>query len=343
MRLKLWEKIRLKTCKEIRSKVYKDKFKFLILVTVYILCAINFAGSLPQKTSPSHIIQNNVQEQKDSPNDKRIYQSSQFLTYNEKTKIYHIWGNVKIRQKDTVLTAEDAIYNEVTREGLITVNPKLTQPGATITGDKMRVFYKEHKAVVEGNVHGIYDSKDAPRKPGTVKPGTQTTPANPKVTKGIDEGPIHLYAPYVEFYWDKNQGKATGGVKIVQIDRTITADLATFDNKSHLVTFTGNVVVHKGTDDSLTSQKLTLNVLTNESVAEGNVEAIVMVEEEENKQKSSKSKKDQPTKKDQPEKKTTKTQPNEKIKENSEENVKENTKGTEEKNTMQDAAKKKSS
>lgn len=208
----------------------------------------------------------------------RIFQSSQYLTYNDKTKTYHIWSNVRIQYKDSILTADDATFNEVTQVGVVTGNPKLTQPGVTITGDKMHVFYIEHKAVIEGNVHGIYDKKQVPPKQNNV--------SKPQNNNKKDDGPVHMYAPHAEFYWEKNQGKATGGVKVEQKDKTITSETATFDNAANKIVFLDNVVVHRGKDDSMTSQKLTLNTVLNEAIAEGNVEAIVMVEESEHKSKS---------------------------------------------------------
>lgn len=209
-----------------------------------------------------------------------IFQSSKYLTYNDKTKTYHIWGDVKIKQKDTTLTAEDATFNEVTQEGVITGNPKLTQPGAIITGDKIRVFYKEQKVIVDGNVHGIYDKKQAPPKDNnTIKPQSN---------KKKDEGPVHMYAPHAVFYWKKNQGEITGGVRVVQNDKSITSNEATFDNAMNQIIFIENVVVHHGKDDTMTSKKLTLNTLINEAIAEGNVEAIVMVEETEDKKPKTK-------------------------------------------------------
>lgn len=207
-----------------------------------------------------------------------IFQSSKYLTYNDKTKTYHIWGNVKIQQKDTVLTADDATFNEVTQLGVITGNPKLTKPGVVITGDKINVFYKEQKAIIDGNVHAIYDSKQVPEK--------NNNPMKSKNNKKKDEEPVHMYAPHAVFYWKNNQGEITGGVRVEQNDKSITSNEATFDNNINQIIFIGNVLARRGKDDTMTSQKLTLNTLINEAIAEGNVEAVVMVEESEDKNSS---------------------------------------------------------
>ena len=234
---------------------------------------------IPPNTPPVTSSTPDIQATKLSTTKKNpIFQSSKYLTYNDKTKTYHIWGNVKIQQKDTILTADDAIFNEVTQLGVITGNPKLTQPGVVITGDKINVFYKEQKAIIDGNVHAIYDSKQVPAK--------NNNPIKSKNNKKKDEEPVHMYAPHALFYWKKNQGEITGGVRVEQNDKSITSNEATFDNNINQIIFLGNVIARRGKDDTMTSQKLTLNTLINEAIAEGNVEAVVMVEEAEDKNSS---------------------------------------------------------
>ncbi|MEQ8169258.1 MAG: LptA/OstA family protein, partial [Candidatus Eremiobacterota bacterium] len=78
---------------------------------------------------------------RDDEEKSRVQISSDNLSGDDNKKMFRFWGNVNIRQKDGLLTSDEAVYNSKTKEAYANKNVKFTRPGTTITSDKVTVYY----------------------------------------------------------------------------------------------------------------------------------------------------------------------------------------------------------
>jgi len=144
-------------------------------------------------------------------------------------------GNVKITQGDTVLTADKIEYNnsEDVQTAVATGKLKIVDPETEITGDRGTAYFNEKRAVIQGNVTVVAKPKPEPDQKGG---STLRSERREKVVITCDT---------IEYFYKKKEAVATGNLKIVQKDRTLTAAKAFYQVRPELLTLTGPV---KGKD-----------------------------------------------------------------------------------------------
>lgn len=145
-------------------------------------------------------------------------------------------GNVRINQGDTVLTADEVEYNqnEEIQTAVATGNVKIVDPENEVTGEKATAFFNEKRAVIEGNVKLV--AKPRNRAEG----GSQAR----SVRSEWDEKAV-ITCDVIEYLYQKKEATATGNLKIVQKDRTLTAEKVFYQVRPELITLSGGV---KGRD-----------------------------------------------------------------------------------------------
>lgn len=217
-----------------------------------------------------------------------VRQQADHLSYNDKTKMYHMWGRVKIWREDAVLTADEAEYSSQEEAARVWGRPKLVNPEVTLTGKEIVVFYKDKTALVRGDVSLIYkknpekekSSGGAPPR-GKADGGNQKPKEKKKGKDVLGQSPVLLTAPEIMYNWKEKMAVATGRVRIVQEEKIALADRLTFFETGEISILEGNVILQRGKKDSLTCDKLTMFGKREEAVAEGNVRGSFEVKKEE--------------------------------------------------------------
>jgi lipopolysaccharide assembly outer membrane protein LptD (OstA) len=145
-------------------------------------------------------------------------------------KIYILKGNVKMRQGDTVITADSIEYNQdaEVQTAVASGNLKITDPKNEITGNKGTVYFREKRAVIEGTVKIVSQPKSAEA-------------SNSSGIKANMKNPTTITCNNLEYLYKTKIAKLNGQLKIMQKDRTVTADSAVYQVKEELVTLNGNV------------------------------------------------------------------------------------------------------
>jgi lipopolysaccharide assembly outer membrane protein LptD (OstA) len=201
------------------------------------VCGVVFAATLyaqtPRPNSPNAPV---VTSQPASAKKKRpVRFDGEQMQYQETTqgKVYTADGNLRIMSEDMTLTTQKALWNETT--GVATSPGKLTiqDPRNTLTGNTGTAFYKRKDAQIRGNV--VINAR--PKEPE--KPLPADSP------RKDFNAPAVITCEAVDYNWGTKVAVATGNLKLVQKDRTVTADKATFETKTDRVVLEGNVVYTK--------------------------------------------------------------------------------------------------
>lgn len=166
--------------------------------------------------------------------------------------------NVVFLYKDIKITAGFATYNTITQIGDLKGSVKITQPGVVITGNRMKVFYKEKKSIITGAVKMV---RNDPLKEQIV-----------------------LTSQEIEYYWEKPVATATGNVKIVQKNRTAFCNKADYNIGAKLIHMTGGVRFQQGPVEWLTASEAFLDIEKNTFLAKGDIEGRFLVKENESQQ-----------------------------------------------------------
>lgn len=148
----------------------------------------------------------------------------------------------EITHADTVFTAESIVMRSQKDVHDFTCigNPKLVDPQSTITGDKVIGHSTPRWAEFIGNVKMITTPKP--------KSGSNTS------TK-IGSDPATITCEKLSYYYAAKRGEATGKVMIVQKQRTVWADQATYEQATELVTLRGNVRMRNTGADEVKEMK----------------------------------------------------------------------------------------
>jgi len=210
-----------------------------------------------------------------------VHQEADKLDYDDKAKIMHLEGHVKLWQPDSTLFADKATYYLNTEEAEADGNIKMTNPDGVITGDHLHLYYREKRVVVEKNVELVV---------------TKQFNIDPKNAEFVDKTPVTVTADSVEYKWGDKIAKAEGHVTVTQLGRKAWGDHGVYDEKIDELTMDGNVKLFRPPKDTLYSDHLVYLLKTNKATAEGHVHGTFLVAKESNKKTpSSKTKQSAPT------------------------------------------------
>lgn len=148
-------------------------------------------------------------------------------------RIIALKGNVKFVQGDTTVTADKADYRESTKTAQVSGNLKITDPQTDATGDLCTVNFQDKKAVLSGKVQMTARPKPKPEKPAADN--------KPKSLASEWKDEVVITCDKIEYFYKEKRAEATGSLKIVQKNRTITADAGTYLGKEEIVKLSGNI------------------------------------------------------------------------------------------------------
>lgn len=179
------------------------------------------------------------------------------MDYDETRKQVRLIGHVRIESGDTVMTAPYAWYHTESLVAEFQGGVRIAQPGSTLVGNRMKVWYGEQRALLNGNVRMLTE-----KAPG----GDRRTPAV-------------LTCAELEYSWVKGLGEARGQVRVRQGNRRAFSDQARYDRGAQTIDLAGNVRFEQGREDWLTSQSARLDLETETIVASGQVVGRFLIEE----------------------------------------------------------------
>lgn len=190
-----------------------------------------------------------AQEEKKETEESVVNIEADNVIYDKSTDKMTFEGNVIITQEDITLTAQEADFDVDKKIGQIKGDIKLVQSDITITGETLEAFLNDKRYIFQEKVILIQERKDKEEK-------------KDNITWNCNN---------LEIFTDTQDLTATGGVKILKKDYTITAEKAVYNDKEQKITLTGSVRIEEEAGRWITGDKAVFFIDSERLEVEGNV------------------------------------------------------------------------
>lgn len=171
------------------------------------------------------------------------------VTYDKTTDKMIFEGNVIVSQEDITLTAQSADFDVEKKVGQIKGDIKLVQSDITITGENLEAFLNDKRYIFQEKVILVQERKDKEEK----------------------EDNITWNCNHLEIFTDTQDLTATGEVKILKKDYTITVEHAIYNDEEQKITLTGKVKIEEESGRWITGDKAVFYIDGERLEVEGNV------------------------------------------------------------------------
>ena len=192
-----------------------------------------------------------AQEETEEKEESEVNLTADNVTYDKNIDKMLFTGNVIITQEDIILTAQEADFDVDKKIGQIKGDIKLVQTDITITGETLEAFLNDKRYIFQEKVILIQERKDKEEK----------------------EDNITWNCNNLEIFTDTQDLTATGEVKILKKDYTITAEEAVYNDKEQKITLTGKVRIEEEAGRWITGEKAVFYIDSERLEAEGNVKS----------------------------------------------------------------------
>ena len=190
-----------------------------------------------------------AQEETEEKEESEVNLTADNVTYDKNIDKMLFTGNVIITQEDIILTAQEADFDVDKKIGNIKGEIKLVQSDITITGETLEAFLNDKRYIFQEKVILVQERKDEEEK----------------------EDNITWNCNNLEIFTDTQDLTATGEVKILKKDYTITAEKAVYNDKEQKITLTGKVRIEEEAGRWITGDKAVFYIDSERLEAEGNV------------------------------------------------------------------------
>jgi len=190
-----------------------------------------------------------AQEEKKETEESVVNIQADNVTYDKSIDKMIFEGNVIITQEDITLTAQEADFDVDKKIGQIKGDIKLVQTDITITGETLEAFLNDKRYIFQEKVILVQERKDKEEK----------------------EDNITWNCNKLEIFTDTQDLTATGEVKILKKDYTITAEEAIYNDKEQEITLTGKVRIEEEGGRWITGDRAVFFIDSERLEVEGNV------------------------------------------------------------------------
>jgi len=190
-----------------------------------------------------------AQEEKKESEESVVNIEADNVTYDKGTDKMIFVGNVIVTQEDIILTAQEADFDVDKKIGQIKGDIKLVQSDITITGETLEAFLNDKKYIFQEKVILIQERKDKEDK----------------------EDNITWNCNNLEIFTDTQDLTATGEVKILKKDYTITTEKADYNDEEQKIILTGKVRIEEEGGRWITGDRAVFYIDSERLEVEGNV------------------------------------------------------------------------
>ena len=217
------------------KKFYFNRF-LLTFIILSLFIFLSFSASAQE-------------EKKETEEESVVNIEADNVTYDKSTDKMIFEGNVIITQEDITLTAREADFDVDKKIGQIKGDIKLVQSDITITGENLEAYLNDKRYIFQEKVILVQERKDKEEK----------------------EDNITWNCNNLEIFTDTQDLTATGEVKILKKDYTITAEKAVYNDKEQKITLTGKVRIEEEAGRWITGDKAIFYIDSERLEVEGNV------------------------------------------------------------------------
>jgi lipopolysaccharide assembly outer membrane protein LptD (OstA) len=207
----------------------------IILFSLFLIIFLSFCAS--------------AQEEKKEAEESVVNIQADNVTYDKGTDKMNFKGNVIVTQEDIILTAQEADFDVDKKVGQIKGDIKLVQSDITITGETLEAYLNDKRYIFQEKIVLVQERKDKEEK----------------------EDNITWNCNNLEIFTDTQDLTATGEVKILKKDYTITAGEAVYNDKEQKIALTGKVRIEEEGGRWITGDKAIFYIDSERLEVEGNV------------------------------------------------------------------------
>jgi len=219
-------------------KNYKRSYLNQILLIFFILSLIIFLSFCAS-----------AQEEKKEAEESVVNIQADNVTYDKSTDKMIFEGNVIVAQEDIILTAQKADFDVDKKVGQIKGDIKLIQSDITITGETLEAYLNDKRYIFQEKIILVQQRKDKEEK----------------------EDNMTWNCNNLEIFTETKNLTATGEVKILKKDYTITAGEAVYNDKEQKISLTGKVRIEEESGRWITGDKAVFYIDSERLEVEGNV------------------------------------------------------------------------
>jgi lipopolysaccharide assembly outer membrane protein LptD (OstA) len=220
------------------KKIYLPKT--LLIFGILFLVIFSFFGAFAQE------------EVKEVKEESVVNIQADNVNYDKITNKMLFAGNLIITQEDITLTAQEADFDVDKKIGNIKGEIKLVQTDITITGETLEAYLNDKRYIFQEMVKLIQERKDKEEK----------------------EDNIIWNCKKLEIFTDTRNLTATGEVKILKKDYTITAEEAVYNDKEQKIDLTGKVKIEEQDNKRwISGDKAVFYIETERLEVQGNVQS----------------------------------------------------------------------
>ena len=190
-----------------------------------------------------------AQEEKKETEESVVNIEADNVTYDKGTDKMIFKGNVIVTQEDITLTAQEADFDVDKKIGQIKGDIKLVQSDITITGETLEAFLNDKKYIFQEKVILVQERKDKEEK----------------------EDNITWNCSNLEILTDTQDLTATGEVKILKKDYTITTEKADYNDEEQKIILIGKVRIEEEGGRWITGDRAVFYIDSERLEVEGNV------------------------------------------------------------------------
>jgi hypothetical protein len=169
---------------------------------------------------------------KSGPPEQVIFQATQQGHWDEQSHTLTIDGPVTIREGKVEMQTIGAIYDHSSDIARALTPVKIVDDKNTLLGDHGSVNFQTHIATLDGNVE----------LSATPTPTTSAKSDNTIETQA--RKPTQMFCDHIVYNYRTKIADSAGHLKIVQTERTVTADTGTYDTNAQMITLDGDVDGH---------------------------------------------------------------------------------------------------
>lgn len=165
--------------------------------------------------------------------------------YDAARDLFYLSGNVVFRDEDVKLYCDEASYNNNDDTAACAGNLRIVDPENTITGKRINADFTAEMAVIEGDVKIVT---------------TKTTKA--QESKEPKKRITTITCDRVVYYYTEGERRAiaTGNLKGVQEDKTVTAQRADYDREKDVIVLSPEVIFTMKSGTTFACRKATISV-----------------------------------------------------------------------------------
>jgi lipopolysaccharide assembly outer membrane protein LptD (OstA) len=164
------------------------------------------------------------------PPEHVVFQASQQGHWDEQKHTLTIDGPVIVREGKVEMQTVGAVYDHSTDVAVALAPVTIVDDKNTLTGEHGTINFQTHVATIDGTV----EMSATPTSAGNANKSSDTLDSQTRK-------PTRMYCDHIVYNYRTKIADASGHLKIVQTDRTVTADAGKYDTGAQMIALVGNV------------------------------------------------------------------------------------------------------